>query len=206
MIGTECFRVEQSGDIAIVRIVDTWSFGIDDYTQLRQDLADLVAQHRPKKLLVDLSNIEDCSTALTSALLMAQKRMQPWAGVMKLVGLSEVVQENFIVKQSGDVTIVRIVDTRLFDADNYAQLQQDLVDFVAHQQPRELLVDLSNIEYCSTALIAALLMAQKCLLSCVGVMKLFGLSEVVLETLHRLRLVGTVLSVYADETAAKNAM
>lgn len=203
MIGTEYFRVEQAGEIAIVRIVDTWSFDIEDYAQLRHDLADLIEQHRPKKLLVDLSNIEACSTALTSALLMAQKHMQPWAGVMKLVGLSEVVQENFIVKQFGDVTVIQIVDTQYFDTDNYAQLQEDLAYFVARQQPRELLVDLSNIVFCSTALIAALLMALKCLQTGPGVMRLVGLSEDVLESLQHLKLVGAVFSVCTDdETAA----
>ena len=113
--------------------------------------------------------------------------------------------ECFRVEQAGDIAIVRIVDTRSFDVDDYAQLQQDLVDFVAHQQPRELLVDLGNIEYCSTALIAALLMAQKCLQTRPGVMRLFGLSEVVLESLQLLKLLGGVFSVYADETAAKHA-
>ena len=34
MIGTERFCVEQSGDVTIVRIVDTWSF---DVGQLRPD-------------------------------------------------------------------------------------------------------------------------------------------------------------------------
>jgi hypothetical protein len=38
-----------------------------------------------------------------------------------------------------------------------------------------------------------------------GAMTLFGLSEVMLETLRLLRLVGAVLSVYPDEAAAKHA-
>jgi hypothetical protein len=36
-------------------------------------------------------------------------------------------------------------------------------------------------------------------------MRLFGLSEVVLETLHRLRLVGTLFSACTDEAAARNS-
>jgi len=113
--------------------------------------------------------------------------------------------ECFSVERTGDITVVRIVDTRDFGTDNYAQLQLDLVDFVARQQPRELLVDLSNIRYCSTALIAALLMAQKCIQTCAGAMKLFGLSEVVLESLQHLKLIDTMFSVFADEAAAKHA-
>ena len=113
--------------------------------------------------------------------------------------------ECFRVEQSGDVTIVRIVDTRDFDTDNYAQLQIDLVDFVDRRKPPKLLVDLGSIQYCSTALTNTLLLAQKRMNAWTGQMKLFGLSEVVLETLHRLRLVGTLFSVCADETAAKHA-
>ena len=113
--------------------------------------------------------------------------------------------ECFRVEQSGDIMIVRIVDTRDFDTDNYTQLQLDLVDFVDRRKPRKLLVDLGNIQYCSTALTNTLLLAQKRMNAWTGQMKLFGLSEVVLETLHRLRLVGTLFSVYADETDAKQA-
>jgi hypothetical protein len=35
--------------------------------------------------------------------------------------------------------------------------------------------------------------------------KLFGLHGVMLESMQHLRLIGTVFSVYPDETAAKNA-
>ena len=81
----------------------------------------------------------------------------------------------------------------------------DLVDFVDRQKPPKLLVDLGSIQYCSTALTNTLLLAQKRMNAWTGQMKLFGLSEVVLETLHRLRLVGTLFSVCADEAAAKQA-
>ncbi len=80
----------------------------------------------------------------------------------------------FSGEQCDDVTIVRFVDTSHFDTEKYAQLQQDLVDFVERQQPQKLLVDLGNIEYCSTALIRALLIAQKRVEAGSGMMKLFG--------------------------------
>lgn len=114
--------------------------------------------------------------------------------------------EYFSVEQTFDITVVRIVDTRTFDVDDYAQLRQNLADLVAQQRPTKLLVDLSKIEYCSTALTSALLMAQKRMQSWAGVMKLFGLSEVVLETLKRLRVLGTVLSVCIDEAAARKTL
>jgi anti-anti-sigma factor len=113
--------------------------------------------------------------------------------------------ECFRVDQCEDVTLVRFVNTKYFDTDDYAQLQRDLADFVEHQQPHKLLVDLGNVEYCSSALTNALLMAQRRVQARSGMMKLFGLSEHVLEALQRLRLVGTIFSVYPDEAAARSA-
>ena len=113
--------------------------------------------------------------------------------------------KSFSTELRDDVTIVRFVDTSYFDTDKYAQLQQELAEFVARERPKILLVDLSDVQYCSTAFISALLAAQNSLQSWAGDMKLFGLSQVVLETLQRLSLVGSVLSVYADEEAAKQA-
>ncbi len=111
--------------------------------------------------------------------------------------------ESFAVEPSDDAMVVRFVDPRHFDTSKYAQLQDDLLDFVERQKPRRLLVDLGNIEYCSTALINTLLMAQKRVQSGPGVMKLFSLQGVLLEAMQHLKLIDTVFSVHADETAAK---
>ncbi len=118
---------------------------------------------------------------------------------------STVKTEYFSVEQGDDVTIVRLRDMKHFDAENYAQLQQHLVGLVERQQPPKLLVDLGNVEYCATALINVLLTTQKSVQARSGVTKLCALREVLLETLQCLKLDGTVFSVYADETDAKNA-
>jgi len=107
--------------------------------------------------------------------------------------------KTFSTEVRDDITIVRFVDTSYFDT------EQELAEFVAREQPRILLVDLSEVQYCSTAFISALVMAQNSLQSWAGTMKLFELSQVVLETLQHLNLAGSVLPVYADEEAAKQA-
>jgi anti-anti-sigma regulatory factor len=114
-------------------------------------------------------------------------------------------RESFAVEQSDDAMVVRFIDPWHFDTTKYAQLQEDLLDFVERQRPCKLLVDLGNIEYCSTALINALLMAQKRVQAGLGVMKLFSLHGVLLEAMQHLKLIDAVFSVHADETAAKNA-
>lgn len=111
----------------------------------------------------------------------------------------------FSVEEFGDVTVVRFVDVDDFDLGHYAQLKEDLAAFVADRQPDELLVDLGNVQYCSSDLTNTLLLALKHTRARSGSLKLFGLSEPCLETLKRLRLVGTLFSVYASETAARKA-
>lgn len=113
--------------------------------------------------------------------------------------------KSYSIEQSDDVTIVRFVDTSYFDTDEYAQLQHDLRRFVARERPRRLLVDLSDVQYCSTALTNALLTAQNCIESWGGSMQLFGLTQGVLETLQHLNLVGTVFSLCDNEWAAQYA-
>jgi PAS domain S-box-containing protein len=112
---------------------------------------------------------------------------------------------SFRVAQDEGFTIVRFEDTKYFDTEHYSELQHDLVNFVEREQPDKLLADLSDVEYCSTALINALLMVQRRVQARSGVMKLFGLREIVQETLQQLKLVGTLFSVCVDEIAAKNA-
>lgn len=109
----------------------------------------------------------------------------------------------FEVEQSRGVTVIRPVEMRAFDVEDYAQFQRDLLHFVESQRPRKLLVDLSGIAYCSTAFINALLMAQRRVHADAGAMKLFGAGEVMLETLHHLKLAGTLFSLYPDETSAR---
>jgi anti-sigma B factor antagonist len=113
--------------------------------------------------------------------------------------------EYFRVEEEGKVTCIRFADTSRFDTDDYAQLQRDLVDFVESRQPRKLIVDLGEVVYCSTALVNALLMAERRIRAEGGKMNLFGLNEYVLETLQRLKLVDTIFSVCADESAAQSA-
>ena len=114
-------------------------------------------------------------------------------------------RESFAVEQCGDMTIIRLVDPWHFETVEYAQIQQELMDFVERRQPRHLLVDLANIEYCATALINALLMAQGRVHAGSGEMKLFGLHGGMLEAMQHAKLIDTMFSVYSDEAAARNA-
>ncbi len=113
--------------------------------------------------------------------------------------------EYFCIEQDGGVTCIRFFDTSRLDTDDYAQLQHDLIEFVESHSPRKLIVDLSEVVFCSTALINALLMAERRVRANHGTMNLFGLNEYMLDTLQRLKLVDTIFSICADESAAQSA-
>lgn len=111
----------------------------------------------------------------------------------------------FDVQQSGGVTELRLADSALFDVPRYEELRNELVDFVEQRRPSRLIVDFSLVGYCSTAVIAAVLMAKKRLDAKGGQMKLCGMSDAVHETFQMLKLDGTIFEIYADKTDAVNA-
>jgi anti-anti-sigma factor len=114
--------------------------------------------------------------------------------------------EHFSVEQVDGITIVRVADTKHFDTDDYAELQKQLLEFVEKHEPKKMLVDFSHVMYCSTALTNTLLMAQKRVEAAGGVMKLFGLSDVVHETLDRLKLADSFFSIHPTEADARAAV
>ena len=111
----------------------------------------------------------------------------------------------FDVEQSGDVIEIRLADSSLFDVPRYKELRDELVNFVDRQQPSRLIVDFSAIEYCSTAVIAAVLTAKRRMEPEGGQMKLCGMSDYVRETFQRLKLDGTIFDIHVTNTAAVNA-
>ena len=96
----------------------------------------------------------------------------------------------FDVEQRGDITELHLADTKFFATERYADLRDELLAFVEQERPRRLLIDLSRVEYCSTAVMGTLIMVQRqlALQPATGVMKLCGASEVVGEAFQRLRL------------------
>ena len=110
--------------------------------------------------------------------------------------------EHFDVEQCDGVTVIRLADPKFFDTDRYAELRRELVEFVEQQRPQKLLVLFSRVEYCSTALVSALLMVKDRVESEDGLIKLSGLSDTAREVFENLKLAGTVFDIYTDETAA----
>jgi hypothetical protein len=113
--------------------------------------------------------------------------------------------EYFRIEEGSEGTCIRFADTSRFDTDDYAQLQRDLVDFVESRQPRKLLVDLGEVVYCSTALINALLMAERRVRAERGNHESVRLERVHARNAPAAETGRHVFSVCGDESAAQNA-
>jgi anti-anti-sigma regulatory factor len=113
----------------------------------------------------------------------------------------------FDVEQRGPVTEIRLADTRYFDTDRYTELRDELLAFVEQERPLRLLVDLSRVEYCSTAVMGALIAVQArlALHPAIGTMKLCGIREVVGESLRRLKLDQGVFDLHSTDVGAIQA-
>lgn len=113
----------------------------------------------------------------------------------------------FDVEQRGPVTEIHLADTKFYDTDRYTELRDELLAFVEQERPGKLLVDLSRVEYCSTAVMSTLIMVQRRLAEqpAAGVMKLCGTREVVGEALRMLKLDQGVFDIYTTTVGAMQA-
>ncbi len=111
----------------------------------------------------------------------------------------------FDVEQSGDVTQIRLKDPSRFDLPQYEQLRVEVKAFVQQRRPSKVLVDFSDVQFCSSAVVAAIMIAQNRLVSEGGQMKLCEMNEVVRQTFDRLKLDGDVFDTYVNKADAVNA-
>jgi anti-anti-sigma regulatory factor len=113
----------------------------------------------------------------------------------------------FDVEKRGPVTELHLTDTKFFNTEHYAELVDELLAFVEQERPRRLLINLSRVGYCSTAVMNALIAVQRLLASLpvTGVMKLCGASEVVDEAIRRLKLDQGVFDIYSTDDDAIHA-
>lgn len=112
---------------------------------------------------------------------------------------------HFDIERLDGVTEIRLMNPAYFDVPRYEELRDDLVSLVEHERPSRLIVDFSEVEYCSTAVIAAVLMVKKRLDREGGQVKLCGMSHAVREAFQTLKLDGTVFDIRASKADAVTA-
>ena len=113
--------------------------------------------------------------------------------------------KHFHVQQDGQVTIIQLVDLRLFDTLIISELQDELINYLEADRPSQVLVNFDGVTHCSTSVINALLKAKKRVLESGGTLKLCTMTEPIREAYRMLNLDGTVFEIYdssADAIAA----
>ena len=110
--------------------------------------------------------------------------------------------KHFDIEQLGDITKVRLAKPKLFDVDDYTVLRDDLNHFVEQERPEKLLVDFSRVEYCSTAVVSALMTVRDHLETDEHALKFCSMTEAVRELFRTLNLDGDVFDIHSNEAAA----
>lgn len=105
---------------------------------------------------------------------------------------------NFDVKKQGKATILRIKESRL-DAAVSAELKGEFL-ILCTPETKELVVDMTDVEFCDSSGLSALLIAERKMRETGGVVKLAGLHKKVL-TLIKISHLDRAFAIY--DTVAK---
>ncbi len=110
--------------------------------------------------------------------------------------------QHFEVHKRGEATEIRLANPLTWDITRYAQFHQEVDDFVKSDRPTFLLVDFSEVDYCSTAIISALLRAKNTIVSGGGKVRFWGMCESVREGFRMLNLDGPIFDIYETSGSA----
>lgn len=110
--------------------------------------------------------------------------------------------KHFTIDQQGDVTEILLANMDYFDVVHYAEFHEELLTFVEHEKPKNLLVRFDDVQYCSTAIISALLKARHRQVSEGRQIKICGMNETVRDSIRMLKLDGTVFDICDDAATA----
>jgi len=111
----------------------------------------------------------------------------------------------FDVRQSGEITELRLKDPSFFDLIQNELLRNAIVEFIQQRRPSKLLLDFSDVRYCSSPVIGVILDAQRHLVSEGYQMKLCGMNDAVRDNFKILKLDGTVFDIHTTKDDAANA-
>jgi anti-anti-sigma regulatory factor len=108
----------------------------------------------------------------------------------------------FDVVEEQDVTIVQLVDPKIFDTLVVSDLEDELLNLVELQAPAKVVVDFQRVTHCSTSVINGLLRAKKRLLSRNGRFGLCGMTDSIRDAYRMLNLDGTVFRIFESRDRA----
>lgn len=108
----------------------------------------------------------------------------------------------FDVEQFVGATVVRLTDPLRMRDLLVGELQDELLDMLEREKPTKLVVDFGRVEFCSSAVIEALIRAKKHVVTAGGGLKLCDMRSGVREAFQILNLDGTVFDIHDSVTHA----
>ena len=106
-------------------------------------------------------------------------------------------EKRFALESIDDITVLHMVDPRLYDTILVNEFEVELAGYVS-AGAREIVVDFANVTQCSTAVINALITAQKQVKSAGGEIKLCQMKDMVRQAYRILKLDGSLFHIYED--------
>ena len=104
----DCFSVTHHDDVVVVQLVGP--VVPDDDNAFRLALLELIQQQSIKKLVVSFDQVDHCTSSVVSALITAQRRLDPAGGKLKLCCMTEPVRDKF-QKLQLEPRVFEITDT-----------------------------------------------------------------------------------------------
>ena len=100
----EYFDLTYDSEITEIRLANSMYFDVRQFEELRDELAELVSSFRPRKLVVNFSDVRYCSTAIIASLLILKERIESYGGQVKFCDMNTAVRDSFgMLKLDGPV-------------------------------------------------------------------------------------------------------
>lgn len=110
--------------------------------------------------------------------------------------------KRFNVKHVDGVVVARPIDKELSDLVLQDELHEELMRFLADDNPKKLVINFGAVEYCTTGIINSLLSVKKRVIAADGQFKMCCLTQHVHDAFRALNLEGTVFEVFPTEAEA----
>ena len=106
-----------------------------------------------------------------------------------------------VIDQAG-VTVLRLNDPRMSDALEITELENELLDLISEQKPKNLLINYEVVTHCSTAVINGMLRAKKRMETEGGGFAMCEMRPIIREAYQILNLDGTVFQIFETQHEA----
>lgn len=113
--------------------------------------------------------------------------------------------KRFDAEVTDGVTVIRPVDRELSDLVLQDELHEELMRFLAEENPQKLVIDFGIVDYCTTGIINSLLSVKKRVVAAGGQFKMCCLTQHVHDAFRALNLEGTVFEVFETVAEANDA-